>query len=213
MQIFVGGWSGSGSRVVQQLFHNVGFHIGSELNKSLDFYSDRFVECFDQMYFHGDNRPLKSLLEEDLDGRDSWAIKHGHLMLCVSSLREWYPNSKFVLTVRHPVDNLVKPGINSDVCKKYGDAESLQEKLDFYGRATSAVMKNADLVVRLEDLCFDTHATMTKIFDLAGIDQDPNILEHIVHVPESIGRGRGFYGTVYNSIIEDLGYPTFKVHS
>jgi len=205
-KIFIGGWPGSGSRVTQQILKQAGYHIGSVLNRSLDFYGIDFRDLFQQFYFHGKTEPMKEVLEEDLKGRESWALKHSYFMWIVPLLKEWFPDSQFMLTVRNPVDNLTN---RYKFHVMYGGLKnkcSLQDKLNFYGDVVEQTLQSADLVIRLEDLCLDTSETISKLLDFAEVDDRVEDYTGIIKVPKSIGRGKKFYGQVYHPCLESLGY-------
>jgi hypothetical protein len=205
-KIFIGGWPGSGSRVTQKILQQTGYYIGSVYNLSLDFFGIDFRDLFQQFYFDGKTKPMKEVLEEDLQGRESWSLKHSYFMWIVPLLKEWFPDSQFMLTVRNPIDNLTN---RYKFHAMYGGLKNkcnVQDKLNFYGDVMEQALPHTDLVVRLEDLCFDTNNTISRLLEFAEVDDRAENYADIIKVPKSIGRGKKFYGYVYHPCLESLGY-------
>ena len=215
-QIFVGGWASSGSRVLQQIIERAGYYVGikdKDRNESYDYLGRmltpepkfRYLEMiptFDRWYEHRDNElEFKAMLWDTTLGKEKWSLKHGQFMLIIPDLKKWYPKSKFILTVRHPIDNLIR----TTSFEKYVPSEkSLEKRLRRYSLITRAALLHTDHVVRLEDFCYKPEAAITKLFNILEIDDDPKRYLDIIKQPASLGcRGDT---KLKSDIIEMLGY-------
>lgn len=210
-RIFVGGFGGSGTRVVQMILEKAGFYVGENINKFYDYGSGEFVKIFDRFYFNR-TKETEDIFKKYLDvsnrlkilNKKSFSLKHGHLMFCVSDIKKWFPGSSFILVVRHPVDNMLNEyethikygGLNSDC--------SLEERIDYYEKSTREALKYTDFLFRLEDVVFKTKETIKKLFDFIGIKNNPEKYTSLIIKPDSIGRRKKT--KVKNKIISDLGY-------
>ena len=95
--------------------------------------------------------------------------------------------------------------------RSYGTRErkqySLQEKINYYGWVNEVAINQADLVIRLEDLCYYTEYIISNLMEFAEVKEyDKEQANNIIQLPETIGRGQEFYNTVTHPIIERLGY-------
>jgi len=210
-KIFIGGWSGTGSRLPPTILRRAGYFGEENVTSTMDYCGNisGFHKCFRMAIKENNLTPMKEFLDKRLQDRDSWSLKAGHFMCIVPALKKWYPGSKFILTVRHPVDCLIKQGSNTENCVWGGvkDRYDLDAKLEYYESVTLEALKHTDLLVRLEDLCFKPIETISQILELADIDDDPKNYLDIIEVPASIGRGKAFYNaTRHHAIIGALGY-------
>jgi hypothetical protein len=205
-KLFVGGWPGCGSRVVQRILFKGGYHVGSDVNVPLDYWARVFPSIFNQLYFHGKADPIKGLLAQDLKNRDSWSIKQARFMWMIPLLKQWYPGSQFILMVRHPFD-CVSNKHRFDY--KYGGLSkysSCQARLNYFGRVMATALKDTDFIVRLEDLCFKTRPTIAKLLEFAEIEDDARDYEEIIKMPKTFGRGQDFCGGIYHECLDWFRY-------
>ena len=133
-------------------------------------------------------------------------------MFINDELKKEYPNCKTVYVMRHPIDMAVKDKYIPHV--KYGKlidrydlrghllSDSLDGKIKYYIRQSIKSCKEADLVIKYEDLCFDLENQLKIIREFIG---DPNLkLPEIVIKPsKSIGTQVQLYD---NYDVSMLGY-------
>ena len=215
-QIFIGGFGGTGSRVVSEIFEGFGYYVGREIGgDSLDFGKGRFVQFFDLCWGRKEFSYLFNFINGHLKftkNSNKFAIKHGHFMFINDELKKEYPNCKTVYVMRHPIDMAVKDKYIPHV--KYGKfidrydlrghllSDSLDGKIKYYIRQSIKSCKEADLVIKYEDLCFDLENQLKIIREFIG---DPNLkLPEIVIKPsKSIGTQVQLYD---NYDVSMLGY-------
>lgn len=214
-RVFVGGWAGSGSRVLQQILERAGYYVGLQdidRNESYDFMGRmipplpelrdeairegskwlylEFPEVFKSWYFNRENednrRFFQAMIWDATQDKEKWSLKHGHLMLLTDDLKRYFNRTKFILTVRHPVDNLLRN--DSSFAEFTGlKSKDLYERLDLYEKLTEEALYNTDFLFRMEDFCFQPHENIGKLFNFMGIDDSPAKYVDIIKVPESIG--------------------------
>lgn len=203
-KIFVGGYATSGSRVPMMILERAGYYVGTDGGMSYDFGQMEFVAAFSQWILdktESNKQAFKDVLDKHSGGRDSWALKHGHLMLIVPQLKIWYPSCKFILTVRHPLDQIIRwKGFiyPNDVLFTPPDVP-LKSALDEYDFLHTAALENTDLVWRLEDVCSDPLSAISKLLDFAKIDDDANKYLDLIHPSSTIGLYR-------HPVIQKMGY-------
>ena len=213
-KIFVGGFGGSGTRVVQMILEKAGFYVGEKgfnINSGYDYGGGEFAPIFDKFHFNR-TKEAEDAFKKYLDvsdrlkilGKENFSLKHGHLMFCISDLKEWFPGSSFILVVRHPVDNILNKCTLHIRYGREGLDCPLERKLDYYERTTREALKHADFLFRLEDVVFKTAETIKRLFDFVGIADGPEDYIGLVVRPDTIGRGRAV--RIKNKIIRDLGY-------
>ena len=197
-KIFIGGWGGSGTRVIVEILKRGGYYIAEEhSNYVYDFGSMNFVDAFDSYYLDGNFKQLSNLFSK-FDNRESWAIKHGHLMYIIPKLKSLYPNSKFIYIERNVIDNALAVGYKPHI--KYGKYplnSELQDKVNYMIEEGDKSIKNSDLVIKLEELCESPELIIPKILALADIT-GYDILDYtkLVITPKTIGRGKEHYSKI-----------------
>ena len=171
-QIFIGGFGGTGSRLVAEIFEGFGYYVGRDVGAdSLDFGKGVFVSKFDKSWtkkeFGSLSRYMNSLLKDNIG---HFAIKHGHFMFIDKELRELYPGCKTVYVMRHPVDSAV--GKSKSIYRphiKYGGLlNTIDNKIQYYIEHSIKAYEEADLVIKYEDLCTDTENELKKIREFTG---------------------------------------------
>jgi len=229
-QIFVAGWGGSGSRVPQMILEKAGYFVGRDdyLNQEYDLCGKpvdesitnitkstpkklECIRCFDEYFFKNNPEAYKDFLDEVLDGRDSWSLKVFHFMFFIPLLKKWYPDSKFIYTLRNPIDNMLN---KYDIHHKYGGLPlnaPIENKVKYHLYVTKMVLEDTDFIVKLEDLCFNTNETITDLLAFANVENN-NIEEYakLIQIPKSIGRGKEYYEKFKEmkefEYIKELGY-------
>ena len=160
------------------------------------------IPTFERWYTQRDNElEFKAMLWATTLGKKKWSLKHGQFMLIVPDLKKWYPNAKFILTVRHPVDNLLRTTSFEKFIPSYSE---IDKRLQRYSLITRSALLHTDHVVRLEDLCYKPEAAISKLFNMLNIEDDPKKYLDIIKTPDSLGC-RGDL-KLNNEIIELLGY-------
>lgn len=229
-KIFIGGFSGSGSRVVQMILERAGYFVGGDdyNNESYDFCgrpvdetitnitreTEKKVDAvwyFNKYYFYNDPKPYKKLLDEVLTGRDHWSIKHGHYMFCVPLLKKWYPDSEFIYVLRNPIDNMLNKFITHNIYGGLPIEAPIENKVKYHLSVTRMALENTDYVVRLEDLCFNTTDAISQLLTFANIPHtDVDNYLDLIETPKSIGRGKEYYEKFKKmkeySYIKQLGF-------
>jgi hypothetical protein len=198
-KIFIGGFGGSGSRVIQNLFWYVGYFVGQPLiNGAFDYMGPyrNFVAVYDKFYFNGDELGLDVVLQSATMYRKTWSLKHGHLMFSIDLLKEWYPDSQFIYAMRNPVDNMLN---SFDTHHKYGglplDA-SLEEKVRYYIKISQNAIAKADYIFKLEDICNSPEKEIKRLLDFAYVPEHKYDIKDLVKTiksPQSIGCGKEYY--------------------
>lgn len=198
-RIFIGGYATSGSRVPGMILEKAGYYVGKDVNISYDCGAGAFPTIFRAWILdksEENETKLKDFFDEQVSGRDSWAIKHGHMMLIFDKLKSWYPSSECILTVRHPLDQMNRWRGFGFLKEK---SERLTRDVERYAELHNEALKYTDLLWRLEDVCFDTLNAIKKLLVFAEIDDDPNKYADLIKVSETVG-------TFRNPIIKRLGY-------
>lgn len=196
-QVFVGGHFSSGTRTVQFLMeqtHNVGA-TGEERDyeggfSKRPFFSDLCLEgkaadwVFEHKLTGRDDSPIKKMPEEP------FSVKVPDLMFCIPRLKEIFPESKFILVVRDGLDQI--NCANKLMMERYAGhfqlkEEGLKRGMEFWNKAYKKAIEDIpDLVVRLEDLVYNTKDTVQKIVDLTGI---PYPDTSMIVKPKTMGAG------------------------
>lgn len=230
MQIFIGGYATSGSRIPPMILERAGSYIGKNSGSTYDCGGIEFHDVFSNWFMNKSNKnkeALKAFLDDQIEGRNDWVLKHGHLMLIIPKLKTWYPSSKFILSVRHPLDQLLRwegfpypfsmllhnyfqmsdngPG---EQCPMLLLNDECNNPLEEYGILHAEALKNTDLIWKLEDVCSDPVFYISKLLAFAKIDDDPIKFLDLIQPSSTIGmfRKTDFAPKDTYSIIQKLGY-------
>lgn len=181
------------------LLKKAGYYVGKGVNVSYDCGAGTFPNIFrtwilDQS--EENETKLKDFFDDQVLGRNNWALKHGHMMLIIPKLKSWYPGSEFILTVRHPLDQMNR-WRGFDFLKE----ERLTSDIERHAELHNEALKHTDLLWRLEDACFDTVNAIERLFKFAEINDDPSKYVDLIKVSETVG-------TFRNPIIKRLGYES-----
>ena len=181
-KVFIGGYSGSGTRVVSMILQKAGYNIGeNNMNETYDYMP--VLKHIDDCW-NGQECFL------NVDEKEPYAIKHGALMLVIPELKITNPGSKFILVMRHGVDNILNGFEWENIYFKnlVTSQDKLIRKIHAWTESYKIALKDADHVIKLEDLCFYSEKTIQKLFDFLKIDKDPKEFTSIIKVPMTIGR-------------------------
>ena len=203
--VFIGGFENTGTRLVVQFLLKTGYasirrNGETQHNKMFDYQAKDgvFLRLFDQYWNRDEASPLLSVIKEDIDSQDggSIVIKHGHLCFLTEELKANFKNCKNILCIRDPLDMLLKNGHNYH---RYGKLSknpepSLKDKFHHLKQWYSDdIVEKSDVVLRLEDMVFDTRNTFRRLATALNIPCTDEILDDFcgMIVPsKSIGKGR-----------------------
>jgi ribosomal protein S18 acetylase RimI-like enzyme len=193
-KIFIGGFGGTGSRVLTEIFEKFGFYVGRDTTtESLDFCRGQFPIVFDRCWIRKNFDELISYIKLNLQNNHKFVIKHGHFMFINNILRDNFHGCKTIYIMRHPIDMAVKEQYIPH--KKYGnikDVNNLDAKIKYYIKESIRACNDADLVIKYEDLCFDLENQLKIIRDFIG---DPNLKLPDIDIKPSktIGKEKDLY--------------------
>lgn len=183
-KIFIGGYSGSGTRVVSMILEKVGYNIGTG--------KDLYTETSDYMPVlkHIDNCWEGQEYSLSVDEKEPYALKHGSLMLVIPQLKKDNPDSKFILVMRHGVDNILNGFEWENIYFKnlVTNQDKLIRKIHAWTEAYKIALKDADYVFKLEEFCFYPEKTIKELFKALEIDKDPKEFTSLIKLPMTIGR-------------------------
>ena len=182
-KVFIGGNGGSGTRVLSMILEQVGYNLGNNIDITTKDYLPWLVpiwECWDK-----NNCSLK------IEEKEPSAIKHGQLMFIIPQLKKANPNSKFILIMRNGIDNILNYTFKweNTFCKDLViQGTELERKMSAWTESYKIALKNADHVVKLEEMCVDPAKEIGRLFKFLNIKKDPQDFVSIVEIPMSIGR-------------------------
>jgi hypothetical protein len=192
-QIFVGGFGGSGTRVVQMILERAGYDVGAPgRDGAYDWHGARFSPFFDTWYF---NRcgTFRSYLTDRLANAESFAVKHGHLMYCIPELHEWFPGSQFIYVYRNPWDQMSNLNQLHTIYGGLPSDAPLTQKVEYWCQVSRGAMAQADLSVSLERLVATPRTAIQEILDIAQVDDAPEKYTDIIQRPTTMGRAQDSY--------------------
>ena len=217
MIVFIGGHENTGTRLVVEILCKVGFQMVGRCNATKDYMGSRFHKSFfSQYYKHKNNiNILIDQIKKDTQNSKLSVIKHGHLMLLIPELKKHFQGSIFITCIRNTFDQLVKPSHNY---QKYGGFDtwnpSIEEKFNFYKNWNDIGIKNADYIIKLEDLLYNKLLTITNLFNYLNIKNEINskILNIIGPPSKNVKKGIKYFSQnkeKHKEIIkyaEEIGY-------
>ncbi len=199
--IFIGGFENTGTRLVVMFLQRLGY-ITKKTNDELDYLGNYFLELFDKYYFTDNYSDIISNINNDFkhNDNDNVVIKHGHLCFLNKKLKIHYPNSKNILCVRNSLDMLVKPSHNYVRYGKYSsESPSLSEKIKHLNEWYSdEIIESSDVIIRMEDMVFNTYDTFKKLTKTLNITCDDSIILNFckeIKPSSTIGSGIDFLKT------------------
>ena len=155
---------------------------------------------------------FEEAIAEHLAGRPNgalWGWKHPHSYLLLPFLRERFPEMRFIHVVRDGRDIALSD--NQQQARHYG---ALLQRPDEPGPVRSAAwwawanlraqdtggsLGNDYLVMRLEDLCADPAASIQRVLEFSGGEDDGTLRSEITR-PRSLGRWHGCDGALVRKI-------------
>ena len=214
MKVFIGGFGGVGSRLVSNIFeqmgHNVEKHFCNpmydwgaiphpaweDMDTKQPYFLDKFDWCFKQNKgLDGDYGEVFNYIDE-WTSQDDFTIKHGHLMYIFPQLKERYPDCKTVYVNRNPIDSALKyeyaPHFKYSSSKDDGIKDDLSIKVPWYLKYAKKAIDESDLVVDYENLCLNPHEEIEKMKKLVGSKhkfQDYSFIK----TPKTFGVGKKLY--------------------
>jgi len=219
-QVFVGGYCGSGTRVIQWILKEAGYFTGDLVGVQEDYIPLAAVRANlildKQINFHISHKEYLTKTFASWYGRHKkWSIKHGFLMLSVPVLKRVFPKCKIVIMVRHGVDNILNEHrMDEDICEYFAPEilereDLLERRMLFWVKCHERLLEFKEkwpddiLIIKLENLADDRAGTTKKLFDFLGIKKDPDKCSKMVRKPSSIGRREK------ECLISTLNYPYF----
>jgi hypothetical protein len=168
-KIFIGGFGGTGSRVITEIFEAFGYYIGREIGgNSLDFGKGKFVGAFDRSWRVKNFNEVIKFIKDNLKNSDRFAIKHGHFMFINDVLKENFPGCKTVYIMRHPIDMAVKNQYKPHCKYSNIKCNDLDGKIKYYINESIKSCEQSDLIIKYEDLCVDLENQLKIIKQFIG---------------------------------------------
>jgi hypothetical protein len=217
--IFIGGFENTGTRLVVMFLQRLGY-ITKKTNDELDYLSNHFLGLFDKYYFTDNYRDIINNINNDFKYNSNVVIKHGHLCFLNKKLKLHYPNCKNILCIRNPLDILVKPSHNY---VRYGkcssESPSLLEKINHLNKwYSNEIIESSDVIIRMEDIVFDTVNTLKNLISKLNIVCDDKIIQDFVkeiRASKTIGNGSDILKTAsenekfeINKLMEKFNYSS-----
>lgn len=206
-KIFVGGFGGVGSRFFMEIFEKLGLYIGRGFSNSMHDFGGHdgqdFLTFFNECYIHNDFTLLFKYIERNLQSYDDFAIKHGHLMYIFPQLKQYFKGSKTVYVMRNPVDNALNPNYNPQLLYGGITENSLDTKIQYYIDESIKASKNADLVIKYEDLCSNLESEIIKLAKFTGLTPCTVSSLPSLNPSNNIGIGKDLYSKFD---LSQLGY-------
>ena len=206
--IFIGGFENTGTRLVVIFLQRIGY-VTKKTNDELDYLSNHFLELFDKYYFDKDYMPIINNINDDFKNDINVVIKHGHLCFLNKILKQIYPNSKNILCVRNPLDMLAKPSHNYARYGKYSsESPAILNKINHLNEWYSdEIIESSDMIIRMEDMVFNTYDTCKKITKILNIKCDDNIILNFckeIKPSSTIGSGINLLKTSTNDELKHI---------
>lgn len=204
-QIFVGGYCGSGTRVIQLILKEAGYFIGDPICPvTLDYFPITSIKS-NLVLGHGLGiLDMKECIQKIFGcwwGKyNRWSIKYPFLMFSANYLKRIFPESKFILVVRNGMDNILNDhtmegDIGSIIMPNIlKEKDLLIRRMRFWNFAYKLAIHDQKFspkdfyVIKLEDLVDSPVKEIEKMFKFLNITSDPIKCSKVVHKPKSIGK-------------------------
>ena len=194
MQIYIGGWENTGTRVVVEILKLCGYSV-TKINSSNDYLAQQFRDFF-KSYLDGTQSIewLYQNISNDMIS-DKMVFKHGHFSLLFDELKKFDPQSRFVLCIRNPLDSLIK---HSQNYVDYIDSNSdknppIDIKFKYYKTWYPAdVIARSDFICKLENLVNNPKEYIMEMLDSLSIEYTDDLIErcaNMIITPSTIGAG------------------------
>ena len=208
-KIFIGGWENTGTRLIVELLKYKGYNtLEGHHNKQYDYKHREMTRIvYDILFNNANPSHLIDLIKKDTfeiipndekeeyekirDKYKYYVIKNGYLMLFIQLLKEAFPDSMFILCVRHPMDTLLKPSSNYKLFGKNNTEDPpITEKFKLYKDWYDKSIPYADYIIKLEDLLYDKEKTIYNLYKFLNIDTEINddILNIIGNPSKNVGK-------------------------
>ena len=216
-RVFIGGYGASGTRVVSIILQKAGYNVGKDTNIAYDYMP--LLEPIDDCWYRG----ICSLKVEE---KEPYALKHGQLMLVIPQLKKDNPDSKFILVIRHPIDNILigwqfewentylrdiikDKFLNStedkEISPPWKSLNKLKRKMLAWRESHKIALEHTDYIIRLEDLCLNPIVTIKNLFSYLGINKNPQEFTSLIDIKEAMINERRKLDTKSRRILYDIG--------
>jgi hypothetical protein len=212
--VFVGGFPGSGTRVVSRILSAAGVFMGSRINKTADSvyfaeflnqWADRYVgagEDVDATLAEGMTAAFTAFLDRHLQGMSPdtrWGAKNPRNILILPFLHSLFPDMKFIHVLRDGRDLAASPKKRVKIRQYAGDlmgreVVSAGDMVDLWSEITLRGLEFGErrlrdnyLLIRFEDLCAAPRGAILGILDFLGLsdgDVDIDSAASLVRPPQ-----------------------------
>lgn len=231
MKVFVGGLGGCGKRVVQKILQRAGFFLGRPgmINNVYD--SPFVINCYRKM-LAGDSSPellkkYKNRVLSVVDHKPDWSLKSGMSMLCIEQMVKVFPDMKFILTIRDPVNQIAFPrSYDPEVLNILmgSDANyqelSVNDKSNFWRKAYKKGLKLVQkhipdqfMIVQMEDLVKDDGLEIARILDFLEINRGPEDFIDLIEDRNDLNLGYKKYSKEEQRDIKQICQPITEIIS
>jgi hypothetical protein len=198
MQVFVGGLGGGGKEVVMATLAKVGFNVGCPGSINSRFDSGILGAGYrDVLSGKSGSEELKHTVSRVVGKKDDRiALKCGMSMFIPKQLRDAFPDCKFVLCVRHPVNQIsLTREYDSEVREHVGfnhlyRKATSEERAVFWVKSYQIAMKELPvhfgrdlLILKLEDMWLKTAETIQGLLDFVGSVEDAQSVSGHIAMP------------------------------
>jgi hypothetical protein len=218
-EIFVGGYTGSGTRAIQFLLREAGYFGGERIAAEHDYMPTN--PDIGKEYLSGKDvsKKFKKLVERGVIKDGPFSIKHGFFMLMLPAIRRAFPDSKFIMMVRHGIDNILNHHRMDEDFGEYiisdkMDLPLLERRAEFWAEAHRTALKDVMewednfMLVKLEDLVSNPREKVRDILNFVGVaPRELSRFTRLIKQPSTIGRYK------YPSVVENAAYFPEFAHS
>lgn len=234
-QIFIGGYGHSGTRVIAMILERAGYYLGKNKNQVWDVTDYKrvcygFERKYRPQYSDKTKLPFKKKDKQAITQfkritqtnaiREPWALKYGTFFRALPLIFQTYPKAKFVMTVRHGMDQILRfpkwaanqKGFNVEtvLSPKELAQDRHRRQLLFWGRLYREALDYLEsinpkwpkkgarknwMLIRLEDLCSSPDEEIGRLFKFLNISGSRKRCVELVKHPKTIGerfRKKGF---------------------
>jgi hypothetical protein len=203
---FVGGYAGSGTRVIQMMLERAGVWVGAEKLLKAS-YDAHYTQPWYSRPIDIRERPttlLENFISSFEDWREAnqeWSNKNGESMWCIPFLRSLFPESTYILVVRNGLDNALTSVPFSEMYLNiiFPGNENLSffdSRIKFWSEVNELAIREGKqhfgdkfLIVRLEDIINSPVQEGQKIFDHLGLKFNESYVDFVSPQP-SVGKHR-----------------------
>jgi hypothetical protein len=205
MEVFIGGLGGCGKIVVSKILQDTGFYPGHPGVINVVYDSPIVTTCYTQILSgKAGTKQLKEVIGRVVgDLERKFALKIGVSMLVPGQLRRIFPTSKFILCIRHPVNQIcINRKYDPETVSFLGFGNHsyttmpIEQKAEFWAKAYQFSLRELllhygtdFLIIKLEDMCEHTVQTIQHLLKFVSIDKEARFVsENVVkHKDYNIG--------------------------